>query len=547
MSADPKLSVASGFEEIFTILTNGLESLLFYPIPFPGAPDGFPFLVLWLVLGGIYFTIYLQGANFRLIGHAIAVVSGKYKHEDSDGEVSPLQALTAAVSGTVGLGNIAGVAVGITLGGPGAVIWMMVAAIFGTATKLAEVTIGHMYREVDEHGHYSGGAFHYLTSGLKERGMETFGKVLAVIFCFCCIGGALGGGNMLQSNQSVSILVDSFPFLQPFKWMIALSIAVGVGIVLIGGIKRIVQVTERLVPFMAAIYVTACIVVLVANASLVPDAFATMLHHAFTPEAAGGGMIGAIIMGFRRAFFSNEAGVGSAPMVHAASTTKDPVREGCVALLEPIIDTVIICTMTGLVIVVTGVYALPDVGTGVVMTAAAFKTVIDWFPEVLAICVFLFAFSTMITWSYYGERAWHYLFGPKWVNLYYVIFATLAFFGGLINLGVIVDFGDLILLAMAIPDHSGGNHPIGLFPRSTHLRRIFVTKPLFQRFKQRLTNGRVMRFLHAVTHMLDGQIFNHRNNGIWFFHPPDHHHQRCHQLMLLLGHVIREHATQGRV
>ncbi len=448
-------SLATGFDAVFASLTAALEAVLFYPVPFPYAPDGFPLLVLWLAAGGLFFTIRLGGMNFRLLAHALAVVCGKYDSTHAKGEISSLQALLTAVSGTVGLGNIAGVAVGISIGGPGAVVWMIVAALLGTATKLAEVTIGHRYREQDAHGHFSGGAFLYLTRGLAERGRLKLGKALAVMFCICCIGGALGGGNMLQSNQAVAILTHTFPPLADLGWLLSLLLAISVAVILMGGIKRIAEVTSKIVPLMALIYISACLAVLWVNAALIPDALALMLYHAFTPEAAGGGMIGAMAMGFRRAFFSNEAGVGSTPIAHAASRNAEPVREGCVALLEPIIDTVIICTMTGLVIVTTGVYTDPSNGAGVTLTSAAFSTVIGWFPDVLAVCVFLFAYSTMLTWSYYGERAWYHLFGPRRVTLYYALFATLTFFGGLTNLGTVVDFGDLILLAMAIPNLIG--------------------------------------------------------------------------------------------
>lgn len=458
-------TISEGFQSGFSAVTHGLESFLFYPVPFPYAPDGIPLLVLWLVIGGIFFTVRLGFANLRLLPHAIAVVCGKYDGARTKGEISSGQALSAALAGTIGLGNIAGVAVGISLGGPGAVIWMIIAALFGTATKLAEVTTGHFYREVDEHGHYSGGAFHYLSRGLAERGMPKLGTFLAAVFCVCCIGGAFGGGNMLQSNQAVASLTGTFKLLHGMEAPLSLALAVMVAVILIGGIKRIVKVTDKLVPFMSVIYIIACLVVLWVNRALLGDAIALMWHHAFTLESAGGGLIGAMVMGFRRAFFSNEAGIGSTPIAHAPSTTPEAVREGCIALLEPIIDTVIICTMTGLVIVTTGVYLDKANGEGVILTAAAFATVIDWFPQVLSVCVFLFAFATMITWSYYGERAWHYLFGPRFMKLYYALFATLTFFGGLTDLGMIVDFGDLILLAMAIPNL------IGLYLMSGFIKR----------------------------------------------------------------------------
>lgn len=438
-------------EGLFQHLVNMLDAVLFYPIPLPFLGE-FPFLVLWLVIGGLFFTFRLGFANIRLIPHAFTVVAESFSAPKKEGRVSSFQAMTAAVSGTVGLGNIAGVAVAISIGGPGAIVWMIIAACLGTATKLAEVTLGHLYRHEDEHGKIHGGPFYYITAALTERGLPKLGKALAIMFCICTIGGALGGGNMLQSHQSVSILTTSFSWLAPYGGAISFFLAVTVAIILIGSITRIVQVTDKLVPIMAIIYVLACITVLWVNSHLILDAIGIMIHEAFSLDAAGGGMVGAMIMGFRRAFFSNEAGIGSAPIAHAATSEKNPVREGVVALLEPLIDTVLICTMTGLVIITTGVYASPELGEGVILTSAAFETVISWFPQVLAVCVVLFAYSTMLTWSYYGEQAWRYLFGARTLKLYYLIFASLTFFGGLIHLGPIVDFGDLILLAMAIPN-----------------------------------------------------------------------------------------------
>lgn len=440
-------------QEMFSSLTHGLSSLLFYPVPLPFAPEGFPLLVLWMAFGGLFFTLYFRFANLRLLPHSARIVlRSKSKAE---GEISSFQALAAALSGTVGLGNIAGVAVSVVIGGPGAVIWMIVAAFLGTASKLAEVTIGHLYRVKNAEGHFSGGPFYYLRDGLRDQGMPHLGKALSIAFCLCCMGGAIGGGNMLQSNQAVASLANGFPLLQGKEMLMSLLLALMTGVTLIGGITRIAKVASALVPAMAVIYVTACVIVLITNAALIPDAFSTMFHLALTPEAAGGGMVGALINGFRRAFFSCEAGIGSTPIAHAPSRAEHPAQEGCVALLEPMIDTVLICTMTGLVLVTTGVYTDPANGQGVVLTAAAFATVIPWFPKVLAVCVLLFAFSTMITWSYYGERAWIFLFGTRHVTWFYALFCSLAFLGGILSLGPIVDFGDLLILAMAIPNGIG--------------------------------------------------------------------------------------------
>lgn len=433
-------------------LVGGMSSVLFFKI------FGFPLLVLWLVVGGVFFTFRLGFVNICLFRHAIDVVRGKYSSPDDPGEVTHFQALVAAVSATVGLGNIAGVAIAVSLGGPGAVIWMMIAGFFGMSAKFAEVTLGQKYRKIDEHGKVSGGAFRYLENGLAEMNFPKLGKVLAVIFAVFCIGGSLGGGNLFQSNQTVSMMTDTFTGLNSFDWGISLVLMVSVGFVLIGGIKRIATVAEAVVPFMAFIYVTACIVVLIANADKVPAAFVTMFHDAFTGQAVGGGILGAVINGFKRAAFSNEAGLGSAPIAHSAAKTNEPVREGCVALLEPFLDTMVICFMTGIVITVTGVYQGNTDGavSGVLLTSSAFATVIDWFPMVLSLAVALFAYSTMITWSYYGERSWEYLFGGGTIRLYHIIFCGMVFLGGVLDdISLVVDFSDLLLLSMAIPNLIG--------------------------------------------------------------------------------------------
>lgn len=444
-------------EALFERAVALLESVLFYPIPLPFFAEGFPFLVLWLLAGGLFFSLRFRLLNFRLIGHGLQVVRGKYKHEEGSGEISSFQAVATVVSGTVGVGgNIAGVAIAVSVGGPGAVVWIMLAGLFCTANKFVEVIAGHHYRQLDANGHFSGGAWYYLTRGMKDIGLGWLGRPLALIFAFFCVGGALGGGNMFQSNQAVAILRDTYPIFEGVDWLPALLMAVLVGVVLLGGIKRIARVTEVLVPLMAAVYVAAGLFILAYHLQAIPDAFSLMLHEAFTLEAAGGGMVGAILIGLRRAFFSNEAGVGSAPIVHAATRTKNPVREGAAALIEPIIDSVLICGMTGLIIVVTGAYLNVDGMTGVSLTSAAFASVIPWFPHVLTLCVLLFAFSTALTWSYYGERAWNYLTGGRARVLYYLVFCSLTFLGGVMTkLSAIVSLSDLMLLSMAVPNLLG--------------------------------------------------------------------------------------------
>ncbi|MCP5362038.1 MAG: alanine:cation symporter family protein [Hyphomicrobiales bacterium] len=439
----------SGAESFFSAVVEWLAGILFYPIM------GFPFLVLWLLIGGVFFTLWLGFINIRLFRHAVAVVQGKFSSETDPGQISHFQALAAAVSATVGLGNIAGVAVAVGMGGPGAVIWMVIGGFFGMSTKFAEVTLGQKYRKIDENGKVSGGAFHYLREGLSEIGFPRLGKVLGVVFAIFCIGGSLGGGNMFQANQAVASLKGTFPALTDIDRLIAFAIAVSVGIVLLGGIRRIANVAQTIVPLMAVLYLGGGVIILAVNASMIPEAVSFMFRDAFTGEAVGGGLVGALVAGIRRAAFSNEAGLGSAPIAHAAARTAEPVREGCVALLEPFIDTVVICFMTGLIITVTGAYKDPELEGGVMMTSAAFATVSDWFPIVLSIAIVLFAYSTMITWSYYGERAWAYLFSRRTVGIYHIIFITATFFGGIINFGIVLDFSDLLILGMAIPNLVG--------------------------------------------------------------------------------------------
>lgn len=446
-------SLQSFVDSMFSPIIDVLGGALFYPISIPLTSITVPFLILWLIAGGVFFTLRLGFVNLRLFAHALKVITGKYSSKDDPGEITHSQALCSAVSATVGLGNIAGVAIAVSLGGPGAVIWMVVGGFFGMSTKFSEVLLGLKYRKFDENGRVSGGAFHYLRDGLAELGMKKLGVVLSVIFALFCLGGSLGGGNMFQSHETISILTQTI-LPQKVAWVPSLLLAVIVGAVLLGGIKRIANFAEAIVPIMAFIYISATITVLIVNIDNLPDAISTMFSEAFTMNAAGGGMIGAIIAGFKRSAFSNEAGLGSAPIAHAAAKTTEPVREGCVALLEPFIDTIVICFLTGMVITVTGVYQ-GEAANGVLMTSEAFATVIDWFPNVLSIAVTLFAFSTMLTWSYYGERSWGYLFGKKYVWVYYIIFCSCTFIGGIADLGTIIDISDLLLLSMALPNLIG--------------------------------------------------------------------------------------------
>ncbi|MDA0713360.1 MAG: alanine/glycine:cation symporter family protein, partial [bacterium] len=370
------------------------------------------------------------------------------------GEITHFQALSSALSATVGLGNIAGVAVAVSLGGPGAVFWMIVAGFFGMSSKFAECTLGVMYRTLEPSGKVLGGPVRYLSHGLKEKNWPRLGKVLAGMFAVLCLGGSLGGGNMFQANQAFAAISNVVPGLSEHAWIFGLIMVFCVGIVIIGGIRSISTTASFIVPFMCGIYIISSIIVLIVNGDKIPAAFALIFSSAFNFEAGFGGLVGVLMVGFQRAAFSNEAGIGSAAIAHSAVATKEPVREGIVALLEPFIDTIIICTMTSLVIIVSGVYDGKH-GEGVNMASSAFATVMPWFPYVLAVIVFLFAYSTMISWSYYGDRCWAYFFGEKHIAVYHVIFLTFTFLGTVFSLGKVLEFSDLMVLGMALPNLIG--------------------------------------------------------------------------------------------
>lgn len=441
---------------------NGVIGYVFFFDLLPMFPDvELPFVVLWLVLGAIYFTIRMGFINFRAFGHAIQVVRGKFSDPNDAGEVSHFQALTTALSATVGLGNIAGVAIAVSVGGPGATFWMIVAGLLGMSSKFAECTLGQQYREVRSDGRIMGGAMEYLSKGLAEKGWPRLGMVLAVLFSILCIGGSLGGGNSFQVNQSLNAIQETIPFFGDYPWVYGLIMTVLVGLVIVGGIRRIANVADKVVPAMAVVYVGAALVILIMNFELIPAAFATIVREAFTPMAGYGGFIGVLVTGFRRAAFSNEAGTGSAAIAHSAARTPYPVREGIVALLEPFIDTVVICTMTALVIVITGAYinpeyeAIRELGQGAALTSKAMGEELTWFPAVLSFAVLLFAYSTMISWSYYGERCWAWLFGDSTSGIYRALFLVFVFLGSVITSINVLEFGDLMILGMAFPNILG--------------------------------------------------------------------------------------------
>ncbi len=417
-----------------------------------------PAVVAWLIAGALFFTVRFQFVNVRCFGHGIECVRGRYTDPHEAGEISHFQALSAALSATVGLGNIAGVAFAVGIGGPGAVLWMIAGGVLGMSSKFAECTLGQKYRTIDAAGHVTGGPMIYLRDGLAEVGFAGLGRVLSVVFAVMCIGASFGGGNMFQSNQAYALVYQEVPFLASTAGMVGfgLVLVAFVALVIIGGIRRIGEVASILVPGMCALYMICGLLILLMNASAVPGAFGLIVGDAFSFEAGLGGFVGTLIQGFRRAGFSNEAGVGSAAIAHSAARTDEPIREGMVALLEPFIDTVLVCTTTALVIVVTGTWNDPNAGTGIEMTATAFATVFPDFPKVLTVIAVLFAFSTMISWSYYGERSWKYLFGERSILAYQIIFLAFTF-GGVVfrNATVVLDFGDLMILGMAFPNIAG--------------------------------------------------------------------------------------------
>jgi len=448
---------------IFEQINSILGSVFFFDIFF-GQIEGssMPFIVAWLIVGGVFLTFRFGFINVRMFSHAYKIITGQYRTADDVGEITPFQSLTTALSATVGLGNIAGVAIAIAIGGPGATFWMILAGFFGMTLKFTEVTLAQLYREKRPDGRIMGGAMQYLSKGLASKGHEKLGKGLAIIFSILAIGGSLGAGNAFQTSQAMGALSDRVPFFATYPIVFGLIMATLVGFVIIGGIKRIAQTAEKIVPAMVFIYLGASLWILVVNAPMVPHAISTIFHEAFAPTAAAGGLVGVLVQGFKRAAFSSEAGIGSAAIVHSTASVKYPVRQGMVALYEPFIDTIVICTMTALVIVTTGVYdahgAFADLVAakqGAALTAAAYGTVISWFPIILSFSIVLFAFSTMISWSYYGERSWTYLFGEKYTLLYKLIFISFTVMASVTSASALLNFSDLLILSMALPNLIG--------------------------------------------------------------------------------------------
>ena len=453
---------ANAVDALFGDINNALATVLFYNVLSIFSIDAqLPFIVAWLSTGAIFLTLRFGFINVRMMGHAFDIIRGKYRTADDQGEVTPFQALTTALSATVGLGNIAGVAIAIIIGGPGAIIWMMIAGFFGMTTKFTEVSLGQMYRQVRPDGRLMGGAMEYLSHGLAEKGMPSLGKTMAMMFAIFCIFGSLGAGNAFQVSQALGAIKSEISFLNDFPWVFGLVMAGIVGTVIIGGIKRIAHAAEAIVPTMVILYVGTCLFIIFSNMAQVPQAFATIWHGAFSLDAGLGGLIGVIVQGFKRAAFSSEAGIGSAAIAHSVASVKYPVRQGMVALYEPFIDTIVICTMTALVIVITGVYNAPEHAElvlnkhGAALTSAAFGSVVPWFSYILTVSVVLFAFSTMISWSYYGERCWTYLFGERFSLTYKIVFLVFIVLATIGSAGNILTFSDLLILGMALPNFIG--------------------------------------------------------------------------------------------
>jgi AGCS family alanine or glycine:cation symporter len=479
------MSIDERIDQAFAPIARAISDVVFVSVPI--GKSNVQLVVIWLVAGALFFTLYLGFINLRGFRHALRLVRGDYSDPDHPGEVSHFQALATAVSGTVGVGNIAHVAVAISVGGPGAAFWMGMAGALGMASKFAECTLGVKYRRVNPDGSVSGGPMLYMERGLAERGLPRLGRVMAISYAICILMGALGVASMFQANQAyaqfVTVTGGDESWFAERGWLFGMILAALVGVVIVGGIRTIAGVAGRLVPAMALVYVSAGLVVIAANVEQLPWAIGEILRGAFSPKGAIGGMLGVLVLGFRRAAFSNEAGIGSSSVAHSVVRTREPVTEGSVALLEPFIDTIVVCSITALVITLT-VYDpnVPFEGIGgVELTSRSIATVLPWFPIPLAVVVMLFAYSTMIAWSYYGLEGWMYLFGRGNLARYSY---NLIFLGG-VNLGctvqlqAVLDFSDAMVFAMAF----------------TNMVALYLLAPVVRRelddYRARLASGAV--------------------------------------------------------
>ena len=433
-------------DEAISPVTGAVSEVIFFSVNIAGLDV--PVIAFWLITAGFIFSLYFRFPNVRYFGLALKIVRGQYTREDEPGDLTHFQALSAALSGTVGIGNIAGVAVAISIGGPGAMFWMILAGLLGMATKMVECTLGVSYRRINADGTVSGGPMYYIRKGLAERGLARLGGFLATLFAVFGIGGSI---TLFQVNQAFTQFSEATGFQDGLAFGIVVAFAVGLAI--IAGVRVIGVVAQTLVPLMAFIYLAAGFIILCLHVEQVPAAFASIFVEAFAPEGVSGGVIGAVIIGLQRAVYSNEAGTGSAAIAHSAVKTREPASEGLVALLEPFIDTIVVSTMTALIVIVTGAYKIQGL-SGIEITSAAYASVFPWFPNVLAVAVILFAYTTMLTWAYYGTKCWTYLAGESyWIELgYKLVYCLFLSTGAVISMNAALDFVDAMFFAMAIPN-----------------------------------------------------------------------------------------------
>jgi len=447
-------SLLDNINDSFGKIVEWYAPVLFFEVPF----IKLPFILFVMVSGGIFFTFKYGFINIKLYKHAIDVIRGKYDNPEDEGEISHFQALTSALSATVGLGNIAGVAVAIQMGGPGAVFWLWIVAFFGMSMKFSSCTFAQLYRDVKGDGTVIGGPMVYLKKGLSEDfNLKKLGAFFGFFYAFMTVMASFGGGNLFQANQAFELLSNQFPVVGNHPWIVGIVLSVSSGVVLLGGIKRIGDVTSKLVPLMCAFYCLSCLVIIFSNIGEVPGLFLSIFKEAFNPSAIySGGFIGVLIQGVKRASFSNEAGLGSAAIAHAAAKTDEPVREGVVAMIGPTIDTHLVCTMTSLAILITGAHLDPSVaGKGAQITANAFATLGTWMPYLHTGATIIIAYSTIISWSYYGEKGIEFLVGSKYIPAYRVVYCLIIILGPILKLGNVIDFSDLMLLSMAFPNIFG--------------------------------------------------------------------------------------------
>jgi AGCS family alanine or glycine:cation symporter len=451
-----------------------------------------PFVVVWLILGALFFTIFMKFINIKGFKTAIDLIRGRYDNPKNKGQISHFQALATALSATIGLGNIAGVAIAISLGGPGAVFWLIIAGFLGMSSKFVECSLAVKYRKIDKDGKVSGGPMYYLSRAWTNKYLKILGKILALAFAVFVVIGSLGIGNMFQSNQAFAQLVILIPSVKNNGAYFGIVLAILVGLVIIGGIKSIAKVTSKIVPFMAALYILSALFIIMMNITDIGNVCKLIYYGAFNASAMKGGFIGVMIIGFRRAAFSNEAGIGSAAIAHSSAKTNEHIAEGLVASLGPFIDTIIICTMTALVLIFTGAYKNPGNLEGTQLTSMAFESVFSWFPYVLLIAVLLFAFSTMISWSYYGLKGFDYLFGglsdkmfgnrKVTDTIYRISFLIFIVIGASTSINSVVDFSDMMILCMAFPNI------LGLIILSPEIKKDLTS------YIKRIKNGDIKRY-----------------------------------------------------